>query len=125
MLQPLRHGDGAQVHPAFSTLPAPGGPVGAARPAGSVLDGLSGQSGWRPTRIRGALRLPLDAGMDLGRRLAAFGEEEGSGEGQNRRTQCGSAAVLGCGFRGRKLGVYVVDEPSVVVGFGDAQSTGI
>lgn len=125
MLLSLRHRDGAQVHPPFWTLPTPGGPVGAARLACSGLDGLSGQSGRRPTRVRSALRLPLNAGMDLGRWLAAVGEEEGSGEGQNQRTQCGSVAVLGRGFCGGKLGVYIVDEPSVVVGFGDAQSAGI
>lgn len=124
MLQPLRYSHGAQVHPSLSTLPAPGGPVGAARPAGSGLDGVSNRSERRAARVRGCVRLSLHAGLDLGRGPAASGEEEGSGAGHNQRTQYGTVAVLGCSVCGRKPGVCVVDEPSVVVDSGNIRSTG-
>ncbi len=124
MLQPLRHSHGAQVHPSLSTLPAPGGPVGAARPAGSGLDGVSNRSERRAAGVRGCVRLSLHAGLDMGRGSAVSGEEEGSGAGQNQRTQYGTVAVLGCSVCGRKPGVCVVDEPSVVVDPGNIRSTG-
>lgn len=124
MLRPLWHRHGAQVHPSLPTLPAPSGPVGVARLAGSGLDGVSDRSERRAAGIRGSVRLSLHAGLALGCGSAASGEKEGSGAGQNQRTQYGTIAVLGRGFCSRKPGVCVVDEPSVVVDSGDIRSTG-
>ncbi len=125
MLQPLRHSHGAQVHPSLSTLPAPGGPVGAARPAGSGLDGVSNRSERRAAGVRGCVRLSLHAGLDMGRGSAVSGEEEGSGAGQ--KPEDNSTVLLlywAVAFCGRKPGVCVVDEPSVVVDSGNIRSTG-
>ncbi|KAL0204285.1 hypothetical protein M9458_002303, partial [Cirrhinus mrigala] len=76
--------------------------------------------GWMVFRIARSGELPgYVVVVDLGRGPAASGEEEGSGAGQNQRTQCSTVAVLGCGVCGRKPGICVMDESSMVVDFGN------
>ncbi len=94
--RPLRHSHGAQVHPPRSRLYR-------------LQVGLSCCSscwlwaGWcfefarrrRAAGVRGCVRLSLHAGRDMGRGSAVSGEEEGSGAGQNQRTQYGNCCCTG------------------------------